>query len=159
HAATPLTSSNPHPLSAVDTSLTSPPTAIDKPFYHPADTLLVDLNKQRFHPGDTISFSARVPQMAKDSSVGTLHVIIENIRNHRRWRYRYPIINGEADGDLAVGGGIDDGNYVVNFLVQDRFFRVEGRVKDYHGRSEPLSYVVMIRNRPGYMDNVTPQPD
>lgn len=125
----------------------------------PTDTLIVRLNKDRFHPGDTVSFSCRVPPFAKDSTVGTLHVILENIHTHRRWRYRYPVINGEAAGDLVIGGGIGDGNYAVNFVVQRRFFRVEGQVKDYHPRLSPLTYVVMIRNKPGYIDKITPEPD
>jgi hypothetical protein len=125
----------------------------------PADTLIVQLNKRQFHPGDTVSFSCQVPGFGRDSVVGTLHVILENIHTNKRWRYRYPIINGEVAGDLVVGGGIDDGNYAVNFIVQQRFFRVEGKIKDYRARLSPLTYVVMIRNKPGYMDNISPDPD
>lgn len=125
----------------------------------PADTLIVQLNKRQFHPGDTVSFSCQVPAFARDSVVGTLHVVLENIHTNKRWRYRYPIINGEVAGDLVVGGGIDDGNYAVNFVVQQRFFRVEGKVKDYRSRLGPLTYVVMIRHKPGYMDKISPEPD
>jgi hypothetical protein len=124
-----------------------------------ADSLLVKLNKARFRQGDTVSFVCDVPGFLRDSVVGTLHVIIEDLRTNRRWRYRYPIINGEAAGDLVVGGGIDDGNYAVNFVVQERFFRVEGQVKDYKTRINPLTYVVMVRNKPGFTDNIAPGPD
>ncbi len=119
----------------------------------PGDTAIIQLNKQHFHPGDTLSFDCLVPGFKRDSSVGTLHVIFEDLRTHRRWRYRYPIINGEAAGDLAVGGGIDDGNYAVNFVVQNRFFRVEGTIRDYKSK-DTLTYTVMIRNKPGYIDKV-----
>jgi hypothetical protein len=125
----------------------------------PPDSLTVQLNRRQFHPGDTVSFSCQVPAFGRDSVVGTLHVILENIHTNRRWKYRYPIINGEAAGNLVIGGGVDDGNYAVNFIVQQRFFRVEGKVKDYRPRLSPLNYVVMIRSKPGYMDNISPEPD
>ena len=124
-----------------------------------SDTLLVQVNKKQFHPGDTLSFSCQIPAFARDSVVGTLHLILENIHTNRRWRYRYPIINGAAGGDLVIGGGIDDGNYAVNFVVQERFFRVEGKVKDYKTHLSPLTYVVMIRNKPGYIEKINPDPD
>jgi len=43
------------------------------------DTLLVQVNKKQFHPGDTLSFSCQIPAFARDSIVGTLHLILENI--------------------------------------------------------------------------------
>ncbi|MBS1606175.1 MAG: hypothetical protein JST42_26190, partial [Bacteroidetes bacterium] len=125
----------------------------------PPDTIHVDLNKRNFHPGDTLSFSCDVPSFARDSTVGTLHLILENIQTNRRWHYRYPIINGSASGDLVISGAIDDGNYAVNFTVQSRFFRVEGKVKDYRTKLSPLTYVVMIRNKPGFIEKIVPDPD
>jgi len=125
----------------------------------PSDTIAIELSKRQLHPGDTLSFSCDVPSFARDSTVGSLHLVLENIHTHRRWQYRYPIINGSASGDLVVGGGIDDGNYAVNFVVQSRFFRVEGKVKDYRAKMSPLTYVVMIRNKPGFIERIVPDPD
>ncbi|WP_431218014.1 hypothetical protein ACQ86N_30770 [Puia sp. P3] len=110
-------------------------------------------------PAILLSFSCDVPSFARDSTVGSLHLILEDIHTNRRWQYRYPIINGSASGDLVVGGGIQDGNYAVNFIVQSRFFRVEGKVKDYKEKLSPLTYVVMIRNKPGFMERIVPDPD
>ncbi|MFL9483908.1 hypothetical protein ACI6Q2_14110 [Chitinophagaceae bacterium LWZ2-11] len=124
-----------------------------------SDTLVVKLMKPSYRQGDTISFDCSVPNFAKDSIVGTLDVIIEDVDRHTRWKYRYPILNGMASADLLVSDLITDGRYAVNFIVRKGFFHIEGKVKDYKTKWSPLSYLVMAKKKESYLNEVTPQAD
>ncbi|HMH23313.1 MAG TPA: hypothetical protein VK563_16120 [Puia sp.] len=141
-------------------NMPAPPTRPHPRSVAPAsDTLLIELNRRQFAHGDTVSFACHVPGFLRDSIVGTLHVIIEDLRKNRRWKYRYPIIKGEAAGDLVIKGAIPDGEYAVNFVVQKSFFHLDGKIKDYKPKLNPLSYLVMAKDKEGYMDKAEPGPD
>jgi hypothetical protein len=123
-----------------------------------SDSLLIKINKQQFQKEDTVSFTCTVPGFIKDSIFGaTLNVIIEDVDNRNiRWKYRYPILNGEASGDLIINNSVPDGNYAINFIVQKKFLSVEGRVKDYKAKQSFLSYLVLGKYETHYFDIITP---
>lgn len=141
------------------TSFASPSDSIIDSIASPMDSIIVKINRQEFHPGDTLDFVCQVPGFIKDSIVGTMNVVIENLHSNRRWQYRYPVLNGEAVGSLVIGDAIGDGNYAVNFVVEKRFFRLEGQVKGFKPRLSPLTYIMMAKDKASYLDNVTPEAD
>ena len=121
-----------------------------------SDSLIVKLNQQAFQKGDTLDFTCTVTGLVKSGIVATLNVVIEDINKNKRWKFRYPLINGEASGDLIIKDLIADGVYAVNFVVQNSFFHVEGEIKDYKPKQKSLSYFVIGKNKTSYMDIVTP---
>jgi hypothetical protein len=67
--------------------------------------------------------------IGKGYRLATLHLWIDDLQNGKRWKYRYPIINGIAEGALEVSKNLKPGNYAFNFLGSDDYLQVKGRVK------------------------------
>lgn len=120
-----------------------------------ADSLQVSLNTSVFKKGDTIEFKCTIPDYAAlKLSSATLNVWIEDLYKNKRWKFRYPMINGEVSASLAVGDKIPDGNYAINFLVQRGFFKVMGEILNYDKRDSLINYMMIPRNkRATYFDN------
>jgi hypothetical protein len=120
-----------------------------------ADSLQVSLNKNLFIKGDTIDFTCIIPEaLARKMPTATLNVWIEDIGRNKRWRYRYPVLNGEVSASLAVGEHIADGRYAINFLLQPGFFKMMGEVLDHEKKDTSLNYIMVVKNKKGsYLDN------
>ncbi|NCI47804.1 hypothetical protein [Sediminibacterium soli] len=124
-------------------------------FAHASDTLLVSMAKNRFAKGDSIEFTCSIPGWAaKKLSTATLNVWIEDIQRNRRWKFRYPMLEGEVSASLAVGDKIPDGQYAVNFLVQRGFFRMTGELINPEKQDSLVNYMMIVKNKKGsYFDN------
>jgi hypothetical protein len=120
-----------------------------------ADTLQVGLNTSVFKKGDTIEFKCTIPDYAAlKLSSATLNVWIEDIYKNKRWKFRYPMINGEVSASLAIGDKIPDGKYAINFLVQRGFFKVTGEILNFDKRDSLINYMMIPRNKKAsYFDN------
>ena len=92
-----------------------------------SDSLVVNLNKQQFNPGDSVIFTANVPYK-KPGSKSTLHVFIEDVRHQFSWKLRYPLLDGKAGAIIVLPKTIPDGQYAFTFSVQREFFHILGRV-------------------------------
>jgi len=126
-----------------------------------ADSLQVNLNTTAFLKGDTIEFKCSIPGFgAKKLSSATLNVWIEDIARNKRWKFRYPMLNGEVSASLAVDDKIADGKYAVNFLVQPGFFKVLGEVLDHDKKDTTINFMMIPRNKKAsYFDNTRVAPD
>jgi hypothetical protein len=126
-----------------------------------SDSLLVTINKHEFKQGDTLEFDCILNHFHEDGlKAVTLNIWIEDVYKNRRWKYRYPLINGEVAGTLAIGGSIPDGKYAVNFLIQKQFFSMEGKVRDYTDYSKlGIIYMMLAKNKSHYIDNLKTYPD
>ncbi len=122
---------------------------------HAADSLQVSINKTVFAKGDSIEFTCTIPDYsAVKLATATLNVWIEDIDRNKRWKYRYPIINGEVSASLAISDKIPDGQYAINFLVQRGFFRMMGQVQDHDKKDSLVNYMMIVKNKGGtYFDN------
>ena len=78
---------------------------------------------------DTFSFRWNGLAIGKAYPTATLHVWADHLESGRRWKFRYPVLNGVAEGDLAMAGSLPAGTYALNFMASDQFFEVDGRVK------------------------------
>jgi hypothetical protein len=87
------------------------------------------VNQRTLHIKDTFSFRWDGQPIGKAYPTATLHVWADHLESGRRWKFRYPILNGMAEGDLALGKTLPPGMYAVNFMASDQFFDVSGRVK------------------------------
>lgn len=126
-------------------------------FASASDSLLVNFNTKILKKGDTLEFSCSIPDYAAyELKSATLNVWIEDVQRHNRWKYRYPIINGEVTASLKVSKKIADGRYAVNFLVQRGFFKIYGQVLDHTKRDDStISCMMVSKNKQGsYIDFV-----
>lgn len=120
-----------------------------------ADSLFIRVNATKFIQGDTLEFNAFIPDYAKlKLTSATLHVFIEDLEKNRRWKFRYPILNGEVSASLTVTDKIPDGQYAINFFVQRGFFKVQGEVLDHDKKDTSIVYMMIPKNKSGtYIDN------
>ena len=115
-----------------------------------SDSLRIDLNAKVFKRGDTLDFSCTVPNFAAlKLQRATLNVWIEDLAKNKRWKFRYPLINGEVSAALAIGDKITDGRYAVNFLVQEGFFKVTGEVLAHDKKDTSLISMMILKNKKG----------
>jgi hypothetical protein len=126
---------------------------------HASDSLTVLLNGNRFQKGDTISFDCIYRYSEKKAAASTLNVWIEDIAKNRKWQYRYPLVNGAISANLVIGNELPDGKYAVNFLVQNQFFGVKGKIRDYNPKTKGLIYIMLTKNKDSYIDNLKTNAD
>jgi len=123
------------------------------------DSLTVMLNGSRFQKGDTIGFDCIYRYTEKKAAASTLNVWIEDIQKNKRWQYRYPMVNGTISANLIISNDLPDGKYAVNFVVQNQFFGIKGKVRDYNPKTKGLIYVMLTKEKSTYIDNLKPNPD
>lgn len=126
-----------------------------------SDSLQVTVNSNLFVKGDTLEFNCSIPNFAAlKLASATLNVWIEDMEKNKRWKYRYPMINGEVSASLAVGDKITDGKYAINFLVQRGFFKVIGEVQDHDKSDSLINYMMILGNKKAsYFSNTWVAPD
>lgn len=111
--------------------------------------------------GEILDFQCTIPDVnALKLTSATLNVWIDDLEKNKRWKFRYPIINGEVSASLAVSDKITDGKYAVNFLVQRGFFKFMGEVVDHNKKDSLINYMMIPRNKKAsYFDNTRVLPD
>ncbi len=126
-----------------------------------ADSLQIVFSKTITKTGDTLDFRCYLPFFAESKlTSATLHLWIEDLEKKKRWKFRYPIINGEVIGSLAIANTVPNGRYAFNFLVQRGFFKVGGEVKDHDKKETAINYMMILRNNKGsYFDNAAVDAD
>ena len=128
---------------------------------HAADSLQIVFSKTITKTGDTLDFRCYLPFFAENKlTSATLNLWIEDLEKKKRWKFRYPIVNGEVIGSLAIANTVPDGRYAFNFLVQRGFFKVGGEVKDHDKKETAINYMMILRNNKGsYFDNAAVDAD
>lgn len=126
-----------------------------------SDSLQINFTTKTFVKGDTLEFSCKVPGFAALRLLNaTLNVWIEDMEKTKRWRFRYPMINGEVAASLIISDKIPDGRYAVNFLVQRGFFKIMGQVLDNGKNDTSINYIMIPKNKSAtYFDNARVAPD
>jgi hypothetical protein len=118
-----------------------------------SDSIPLFVNGSEFRAGDSVYFSwkGQVP-------LATMHLWIDNLENGRRWKYRYPILNGEADGTLAVAKDLEPGTYAFNFMAAENFLEISGKfrkvkVKTAYNYETKKNDTITITDIPGPIKN------
>jgi hypothetical protein len=94
------------------------------------DSIPVSINKSGFKHGDTLSFSY-LGNTGITSKSFTVHLWIDHIKTGSRWKFRYPVVNDSCEIDLVLSDSLPAGKYALNFLFDDRFFSLVGRVRNF----------------------------
>lgn len=117
-----------------------------------AAALSVQFNKTSFSKGDSINIEAALPGYKTIAKTATLQLWVENIKTRRKWKFRYPLINGYINTKLKIDSSIDDGIYAFNFLLQKNFFSLSGHVSNAGKKDKVLNYVMISKNRQSIID-------
>ena len=120
----------------------------------PGDSLQIDLIEKAYQRGDTINFELDIPSRSEVADVSTVNLLVQDIHSARRWKYRYPLINGVLRGSFIVGNKIPDGIYLFRFDIQNDFFEVDGHVNNANDRDTALNFTLMTKSLGLYKNQV-----
>jgi hypothetical protein len=95
-----------------------------------SDSIPVVLNAKKFSAGDTLEFNWNGTIIGKGYAAASLHVWVDHIESGRRWKLRYPILNGLAEGSLVITDSLPVGNYAFNFMATEQFLEIKGEVRN-----------------------------
>ena len=123
-----------------------------------ADTLLINIEKHELKRKDTLFFECDYKFDNPTKSKITLNVVIENVETKHQWKFRYPLINGNATPGIVIGDLIPEGRYAVTFLLQNNFLSVKGKIKDYDEKSKGYNYLLLTKNKDSYIGFLSPTP-
>jgi hypothetical protein len=93
------------------------------------DSIPVSLNYKNVKPGDTLEFNWNGNAIGKGYAAASLHLWIDHIESGKRWKLRYPILNGSSEGALIISDSLPQGNYAFNFMAADQFIEINGAVR------------------------------
>jgi hypothetical protein len=116
--------------------------------------IAVQLNKEKFAKGDTVNIEATLPGYAAIAKTATLQLWVEDLKTNKRWKFRYPLINGYVNVKLAIDSNMKDGTYAFNFLLQKAFFSLTGHAADLGKKDQKLNYVIISKNKQNIVDVV-----
>jgi hypothetical protein len=123
-----------------------------------SDSLFVKLDRHEFKKKDTVYFDCNFKYENSDEAKITLNIIIENVEKTKKWKFRYPLLQGYSGPALIIDSSIEDGNYAITFLVQKDFLKIEGTVRDHNPKSKGFNYLMLGKNKANYIDFLTPSP-
>ena len=111
------------------------------------DSLIITTSPANLNRGDTLFWQASLPQYDQSNAAVTLQVWIQSLASGRLWQYRYPLINGNAAGGIAIDPEIPEGNYAFNFLLQKDFFHIAGKVRDAGKKDTAVNYMLVAKDK------------
>jgi hypothetical protein len=95
-----------------------------------SDSIPVTINQRNLKAGDTLEFNWDGNLIGKGYAAASLHVWIDHVESGRRWKLRYPILNGLSEGALVITDSMPNGNYALNFMAAEQFIEINGKVRN-----------------------------
>lgn len=93
-------------------------------------TTVLAMNELSFKAKDSIEFNWNGTKVGMNYPLATMHLWIDDLQTGQRWKFRYPIVNGEAAGALAISEDIRPGTYAFNFLGANHHLEIFGRMRN-----------------------------
>ncbi len=120
-----------------------------------SDSLKVELTKKTYQKGDSIEIHISVPNyQALKLKAATAHIWIDNIKTNKRYKFRYPLIEGELNAALLIEENIEEGNYAVNCIIQSGFYKMIGHLNDKDKKDSVINYLMKTSNKKSIVDQV-----
>ncbi|MFM6924438.1 MAG: hypothetical protein ACKOU7_02980 [Ferruginibacter sp.] len=119
-----------------------------------SDTLVVIFDRQQFVQGDSIEMEVYTEPFRAGLPAQTLHLWIDNVKTGQRWKFRYPFIKGRCKCSVKITDSIPNGAYAFNFMLQNKFLAVKGKLKNAMEEDTTMNYVAITRNRAPIIDGV-----
>ena len=79
---------------------------------------------------------------------------IDNVKTGQRWKFRYPFVKGRYKFSVKISDSIPNGTYAFNFLLQNKFLAVKGKLKNPEEEDKAMNYIATMRNRAPIIDGV-----
>lgn len=123
-----------------------------------ADTLIVIFDKQNMVSGDSIQIEVYAEPYKTNPPAQTLHLWIDNIKTGQRWKYRYAFVKGRCNISLKINDSIPHGTYAFNFLLQNRFLTINGKLTNVTGQDKSINFLAKAKNKAPVIDDAVLQP-
>lgn len=120
-----------------------------------SDTLVVIFDKQNFVQGDSIEMEVYTEPFRTDRPAQTLHLWIDNVKTGQRWKFRYPFTKGRYKFSVKINDSIPNGVYAFNFLLQDKFLVVKGKLKNPEEAGNAVNYIALSKNKAPIIDGAS----
>jgi len=119
------------------------------------DSLRVILSKNTYQRGDSLEFAIDLPNYAAlKLKSATVHVWIDDIATKKRWKFRYPLIEGVAMAALKITDQIPKGAYAISGLVTTGFYKITGHLTDRDKKDSIINYIMRTSNNKTIVDQV-----
>jgi len=122
-----------------------------------ADSLIVTIEQRNLKKNDTLNFDCTYKYDNPTKSRITLNVIIENLEKTKKWKFRYPLINGNVTPSIVIGDNIPEGKYAITFILQNDFLSIKGTIKDYSSNSKGINYLLLTKDKDSYIGFLKPE--
>ena len=123
-----------------------------------ADTLVVIFDKQQLQKGDSIELEIYSEPYKTDHPDQTLHLWIDNVQTGKRWKYRYAFMKGRCKISLKINDNIPNGIYAFNFLLQNRFLTINGKLENVTAEDKAVNFFAKGKNKVPIIDDAQLQP-
>jgi len=110
------------------------------------DTLLLTTDKEKYFGGDTIRLMCTVPEWEGTTKLGTLNILVEDIKHNNVWRLRYPVVDGYFQADLVLPQNIPHNQYIITGDLQPRFFQLTGQLLN-RVKEDSVRYTMQLEDK------------
>ena len=119
------------------------------------NTLKINLSKQSYLQGDSLEIQIVSPNyLDKKLKSATAHVWIDHLVTKQRWKFRFPMIEGEVNAALKINETIPSGNYAISCLIQSGFYRIQGQVIERDKKDTVINYMMRTSTKQMMVDRV-----
>ncbi|WP_157611507.1 hypothetical protein [Sediminibacterium salmoneum] len=119
------------------------------------NTLKINLSKQQYLQGDSLEIQIVSPNyLDKKLKSATAHIWIDHLVTKQRWKFRFPMIEGEVNAALKINETIPSGNYAISCLVQSGFYRIQGQVIERDKKDTIINYMMRTSTKQMMVDRV-----
>lgn len=119
------------------------------------DSITISLSKQVYLQGDSLELRINYPNyLNKKLKSATAHIWIDHLGTKQRWKFRYPMIEGEVNAALKISEQIPSGNYAISCLIQSGFYRMQGQVIERDKKDTVINYMMRTSTKQMMVDRV-----
>ena len=119
------------------------------------DSISINLSKPVYLQGDSLELRIYYPNyINKKLKSATAHIWIDHLGTKQRWKFRYPMIEGEVNAALKISEQIPSGNYAISCLIQSGFYRMQGQVIEREKQDTFINYMMRTSTKQMMVDRV-----
>lgn len=119
------------------------------------DSIAITLSKPVYLQGDSLELRVYYPNyINKKLKSATAHIWIDHLGTKQRWKFRYPMIEGEVNAALKISEKIPSGNYAISCLIQSGFYRMQGQVIERDKKDTVINYMMRTSTKQMMVDRV-----
>jgi hypothetical protein len=119
------------------------------------DSISINLSKPVYLQGDSLELRIYYPNyINKKLKSATAHIWIDHLGTKQRWKFRYPMIEGEVNAALKISEQIPSGNYAISCLIQSGFYRMQGQVVEREKQDTVINYMMRTSTKQMMVDRV-----